>query len=637
MLFNGGTSFSSAPFGSFGGSGGGGGGGFSAADLDFDSTLADLAKYTNMSQNNSNQGFTGQPAPTGTVNAQHHAFPNSLSLSQQHDLHAAASAGAGTNGFLGSNTLPTSLTNSNAYDNQFNLANQAQGSNPSFSSLRPGPTSLPHYLGAGSSTSLSRPGIPAFASSPRSPMPAELFSPGSNVDSPLGNTGEFGSYSSVGEAFSPAAVNGGPHARSSSKPRTTANGSAPSPPGPDRSRSAGVGKAPTSATRSRSARRSGASAIVIPSSSAQSGPSGSHQLAMSMPAFPASGQQPASVGSQASQAGQWFASAAAISQFGVSPGLSSVGTAGTGAGEMDPASGWRPAGAHAVPSSAPAAPLSRRKQTLPDVMEHHDDEGEQTADSKAAALTEKRRKRRESHNAVERRRRDNINDRITELSQLLPECLLEQVTRGDEDDGLIPAPGTPILSLAQMALSPGPSGASGLPNLGGMPMAAGPAPSQGAVAQAAAAGKPNKGMILAKSVEYIRFLQQLVELHTQRNAELEELVNQLRATNLHQGAPTAPSDPSFAAAYAHLFPDQASNPSANGSQANSDQPSPATNGGGTQLNHLGFDPHGMHMNPSDFAAQFLQQHQNHGDHHNPTEHDWETLLRDPKQEEMDQS
>lgn len=34
---------------------------------------------------------------------------------------------------------------------------------------------------------------------------------------------------------------------------------------------------------------------------------------------------------------------------------------------------------------------------------------------------EKRRRRRESHNAVERRRRDNINDRIQDLSILVPE------------------------------------------------------------------------------------------------------------------------------------------------------------------------------------------------------------------------
>ena len=39
--------------------------------------------------------------------------------------------------------------------------------------------------------------------------------------------------------------------------------------------------------------------------------------------------------------------------------------------------------------------------------------------------SEKRRRRRESHNAVERRRRDNINERISELATLIPECLLD--------------------------------------------------------------------------------------------------------------------------------------------------------------------------------------------------------------------
>ena len=38
---------------------------------------------------------------------------------------------------------------------------------------------------------------------------------------------------------------------------------------------------------------------------------------------------------------------------------------------------------------------------------------------------EKRRRRRESHNAVERRRRDNINEKITELATLIPECILD--------------------------------------------------------------------------------------------------------------------------------------------------------------------------------------------------------------------
>lgn len=38
---------------------------------------------------------------------------------------------------------------------------------------------------------------------------------------------------------------------------------------------------------------------------------------------------------------------------------------------------------------------------------------------------EKRRRRRESHNAVERRRRDNINERIAELATLIPESMLD--------------------------------------------------------------------------------------------------------------------------------------------------------------------------------------------------------------------
>ena len=38
---------------------------------------------------------------------------------------------------------------------------------------------------------------------------------------------------------------------------------------------------------------------------------------------------------------------------------------------------------------------------------------------------EKRRRRRESLNAVERRRRDNINERIAELATLIPESMLD--------------------------------------------------------------------------------------------------------------------------------------------------------------------------------------------------------------------
>jgi hypothetical protein len=43
----------------------------------------------------------------------------------------------------------------------------------------------------------------------------------------------------------------------------------------------------------------------------------------------------------------------------------------------------------------------------------------------AILANEKRRRRRESHNAVERRRRDNINEKISELATLIPECMLD--------------------------------------------------------------------------------------------------------------------------------------------------------------------------------------------------------------------
>jgi len=90
-------------------------------------------------------------------------------------------------------------------------------------------------------------------------------------------------------------------------------------------------------------------------------------------------------------------------------------------------------------------------------------------------LNEKRRRRRESHNAVERRRRDNINEKIHELSTLIPEHILN-------------------------------------PNNGEGPV-----------------GKPNKGTILKKSVEYIKHLQALVEQQEAKNKELEEeLENQTK-------------------------------------------------------------------------------------------------------------
>lgn len=84
---------------------------------------------------------------------------------------------------------------------------------------------------------------------------------------------------------------------------------------------------------------------------------------------------------------------------------------------------------------------------------------------------EKRRRRRESHNLVERRRRDNINERIQELGLLLPDATL---------DG---------------------------PN------------------------KPNKGQILRKSVEQIKLLQNEVNMYQSKVQELESLLDKYKLSH----------------------------------------------------------------------------------------------------------
>lgn len=56
-------------------------------------------------------------------------------------------------------------------------------------------------------------------------------------------------------------------------------------------------------------------------------------------------------------------------------------------------------------------------------------------DKQSLLANEKRRRRRESHNAVERRRRDNINEKISELATLIPECMLDATASGTGGGG----------------------------------------------------------------------------------------------------------------------------------------------------------------------------------------------------------
>ncbi|CAO3581524.1 unnamed protein product [Absidia cylindrospora] len=112
------------------------------------------------------------------------------------------------------------------------------------------------------------------------------------------------------------------------------------------------------------------------------------------------------------------------------------------------------------------------------------------------AMMEKRRRRRESHNAVERRRRENINDRIHELGCLLPESMLEEITNANN-------PGSH---------SPTTTSVGGDYNHNNNNIT-----------------KPNKGAILRKSVDHIRLLQQEAITYRQRVKELELILEQCNA------------------------------------------------------------------------------------------------------------
>ncbi|EDR06958.1 uncharacterized protein LACBIDRAFT_328353 [Laccaria bicolor S238N-H82] len=169
------------------------------------------------------------------------------------------------------------------------------------------------------------------------------------------------------------------------------------------------------------------------------------------------------------------------------------------------------------PSSGAAPPQQQQGQGL----------GQQQAvgDKQALLANEnRRRRRRESHNAVERRRRDNINEKISELATLIPECMLD--VGGPNGNGNTSSP-----SAASPGASSGGIMSNGLPDpdslltpvdvLNGLnnpnPTANGfngtPTRKDSLGEEAGGGGgqqggdggvvKANKGMILRKSVEYI--------------------------------------------------------------------------------------------------------------------------------------
>ncbi len=130
----------------------------------------------------------------------------------------------------------------------------------------------------------------------------------------------------------------------------------------------------------------------------------------------------------------------------------------------------------------------------------------------------KRKRRRESHNLVERRRRDNINERIQDLSKLVPSHRLE-----DEKIKKMLQTGTPLSPTLSGIPSPG-QATSSLAGPGARRAAGGTAGSitTGLPVEEKDKG-PNKGDILNGAVSWTRDLMWLLDLHISRQEEIIDM------------------------------------------------------------------------------------------------------------------
>ncbi len=132
----------------------------------------------------------------------------------------------------------------------------------------------------------------------------------------------------------------------------------------------------------------------------------------------------------------------------------------------------------------------------------------------------KRRRRRESHNLVERRRRDNINERIQELSHLVPLHRLEdeKVRKALQNN----SPLSP--QLGSTSMSP-PQATSGLAGPGARRATAGNI-TQGIPIEEKDKG-PNKGDILNGSVGWTRDLMWFLNVKLQQQEALADYIQEL--------------------------------------------------------------------------------------------------------------
>lgn len=200
---------------------------------------------------------------------------------------------------------------------------------------------------------------------------------------------------------------------------------------------------------------------------------------------------------QKSLSAQWDSNPGSLPSYGDSP-LSSPGHMVT----------------HNQISEIMKASGGKHASSLPAKVDNH--QGPPAYQSQEA----KRRRRRESHNMVERRRRDNINERIQELSHLVPLHRLE-----DEKVRKHIVNNTP-LSPSLVATGRSPPAATSLLAGGGRRATTTGSISLGLPMEDKDKG-PNKGDILNGAVSWTRDLMWALHVKMQQESELADLITSL--------------------------------------------------------------------------------------------------------------
>lgn len=183
------------------------------------------------------------------------------------------------------------------------------------------------------------------------------------------------------------------------------------------------------------------------------------------------------------------------------------------------------------PSPVNGQPMNRQISEVLGQTTHHHHKGAASLPTKMEPGTgpgfqtqeAKRRRRRESHNLVERRRRDNINERIHDLGTLVPQHRLEdeKVRKHLQTN----APLSPTITNAGMSPPPNPATS----------ILAGPTGRRATSSGNITTGLPiedkdkgpNKGDILNGSVAWTRDLMWYMHLKLRQEQELKELVQSL--------------------------------------------------------------------------------------------------------------